>query len=84
MQGLKLSSLKKNPALIPLYVCVAAGMLGAGFYTLRLATRDPDVSWNRKNNPEPWEEYRNKQYKFYSPIRDYSKIDSPAPKYDEK
>lgn len=38
-------------------------MLGAFFYTLRLATRNPDVTWRRGENPEPWQEYRNKQYK---------------------
>ncbi|XP_017479970.1 PREDICTED: cytochrome c oxidase subunit NDUFA4 [Rhagoletis zephyria] len=83
MQGLGLQSLKKNPALIPLYVCVGAGALGAVYYTLRLATRNPDVTWNRSSNPEPWQEYKDKQYKFYSPIRDYRNIKSPAPKYDE-
>ncbi|CAO1432091.1 unnamed protein product [Diamesa serratosioi] len=81
MQGLSLASLKKNPALIPLYVCTAVGMFGAFYYTMRLATRNPDVTWNRETNPEPWEAYRNKQYKFYSPIRDYSNIDSQAPKF---
>ncbi|CAD0244608.1 unnamed protein product [Spodoptera exigua] len=81
MQGLSLESLKKHKALIPLYVCVGIGCAGAVFYLGRLATRNPDVSWNKKSNPEPWEEYRAKQYKFYSPIRDYSKEESPAPKY---
>ncbi|CRL05864.1 CLUMA_CG018890, isoform A [Clunio marinus] len=83
MQGLNLASLKKNPALIPLYICVGAGMFGAFFYTMRLAIKNPDVSWRRGANPEPNEEYRTKQYKFYSPIRDYSNIDSPAPKYKD-
>ncbi|XP_061390352.1 cytochrome c oxidase subunit NDUFA4-like [Musca vetustissima] len=84
MQGLSLKSIKKNPALIPLYVCVGAGALASALYTLRLATRNPDVTWNRSANPEPWEEYKEKQYKFYSPIRDYSKVKSPAPNYDEE
>uniref|UniRef100_A0A6M2DK57 Putative cytochrome c oxidase subunit ndufa4 mori n=1 Tax=Xenopsylla cheopis TaxID=163159 RepID=A0A6M2DK57_XENCH len=81
MQGLSLASLKKHPALIPLYVIVGAGAFGAAYYVFRLATRNPDVTWNRKSNPEPWEAYRNKQYKFYSPVRDYTKEESPAPKY---
>ncbi|RZF41000.1 hypothetical protein LSTR_LSTR006303 [Laodelphax striatellus] len=80
MKGMSLSSLKSHPSLIPLYVCVAVGAAGATFYTLRLATRNPDVSWTKKND-EPWNEYSNKQYKFYSPNLDYSKIESPAPKY---
>ncbi|XP_063230293.1 cytochrome c oxidase subunit NDUFA4 [Bacillus rossius redtenbacheri] len=83
MQGLSLSSLKKHPALIPLYVCVAAGGLGAVFYTIRLAVKSPEVTWNRKTNPEPWQEYANKQHKFYSPVRDYSKVECPAPKYTD-
>uniref|UniRef100_C6ZQT7 Putative NADH:ubiquinone dehydrogenase n=1 Tax=Ochlerotatus triseriatus TaxID=7162 RepID=C6ZQT7_OCHTR len=83
MQGMSLASIKKNPALIPLYVCVGLGAVGAVFYTARLALSSPEVTWNRKTNPEPWEEYRNKQHKFYSPIRDYSKTESPAPKYSE-
>ncbi|CAD7084751.1 unnamed protein product [Hermetia illucens] len=81
MQGMGLKSLMKNPALIPLYVCTLAGAAGAIFYTIRLATRSPEVTWSRTNNPEPWEAYRSAQHKFYSPIRDYSKTESQAPKY---
>lgn len=80
MQGMTLASLKKHKALIPLYVCVGAACVGAVFYTLRLATRNPDVGWRRVPGEIPNEEYRNKQYKFYSPSVDYSKIESPAPK----
>ncbi|CAF4818745.1 cytochrome c oxidase subunit NDUFA4 [Pieris napi] len=81
MQGLSIQSLKKHKALIPLFVCVGLGCGASMFYILRLATRNPDVSWNKRTNPEPWEEYRNRQYKFYSPNIDYSKEHSPAPKY---
>lgn len=56
------------PQLIPLYVCTALGCGGAVFYLARLALRSPDVSWQKHANPEPWEEYRNKQYK----VRPYS------------
>ncbi|XP_060524651.1 cytochrome c oxidase subunit NDUFA4 [Cylas formicarius] len=80
MQGTSLQSLKKHKALIPLYVCVGVGLGWAGFYILRLATRNPDVQWRRSDNISN-EEYRNKQYKFYSPNIDYSKLESPAPKY---
>lgn len=38
-------------------------MAGSIFYTLRLALKNPDVTWNHKKNPEPWNEYSNKQYK---------------------
>lgn len=47
-------------------MCVGAGALGAMYYTLRLATRNPDVTWNRSSNPEPWQEYKEKQYKVRS------------------
>ncbi|ENN78933.1 hypothetical protein YQE_04610, partial [Dendroctonus ponderosae] len=49
--------------LIPLYVCVGAGCLGALFYSLRLATRNPDVQWNRTGEISN-EEFRTKQYKL--------------------
>lgn len=35
----------------------------AAGYLARLAFFSPDVTWNRSKNPEPWERYRNKQYK---------------------
>ncbi|GAB0091853.1 cytochrome c oxidase subunit NDUFA4 [Sergentomyia squamirostris] len=83
MQGLGLSSLKKHPYLIPIYLAAGLGLGAAIFSITRAALRNPDVSWNTKTNPEPWQEYSNKQYKLYSPIRDYSKTESPAPKYTE-
>jgi len=67
MQGLSIASLKKHPSLIPLFVALGLGVGGAAYYTMRLATRCPDVTWNRTTNPEPWQEYANKQYKFYQP-----------------
>lgn len=52
-------------------------MFGALYYTMRLATRNPDVTWNRETNPEPWEAYRNKQYK----VRNSSKIENKCRKF---
>ncbi|CAG9833739.1 unnamed protein product [Diabrotica balteata] len=80
MQGMSLKSLAKHKALIPLYFCVALGCAGAAFYTTRLALRNPDVQWSRSGDISN-EEFRQKQYKFYSPNVDYSKMESPAPKY---
>ncbi|XP_074652675.1 cytochrome c oxidase subunit NDUFA4-like [Tubulanus polymorphus] len=77
MQGLSWASLKKHPSLMPLFVCVGVGMAGAGMYLARLAIRNPDVSWDKKKNPNPNEQYAGKQYKFYSPVRDYSKEKYP-------
>lgn len=66
--------------LIPLFVSLGVGVAMATFYTLRLATQNPDVTWDRKNNPEPWQKYAEKQYKFYSPA---GFKPSQAPKYEE-
>lgn len=60
---LSIQSSTKIFQLIPLYVCVGAGACAAVFYMFRLATRNPDVTWNRSSNPEPWQEYKEKQYK---------------------
>uniref|UniRef100_A0A023G0S8 Putative nadh dehydrogenase n=1 Tax=Amblyomma parvum TaxID=251391 RepID=A0A023G0S8_AMBPA len=73
MRSFSLQGMRKHPALIPLVVIVGVGMAGAGFYTARLALRSPEVSWNKKTNPEPWQEFQNKQYKFYS-TKDYSAV----------
>lgn len=49
--------------LIPLVVIIGIGGGLAAGICWRLATQSPDVTWNRSGNPEPWEKYRNKQYK---------------------
>ncbi|XP_076628552.1 NADH dehydrogenase (ubiquinone) MLRQ subunit [Colletes latitarsis] len=79
MQGLTWSSLKKNPMLLPLYFCIAVGATGSTLYLVRLATRNPDVSWFPKKNPEPWNDYKDKQYKFRTVH--YTDAKSPAPEY---
>ena len=48
-------------------------------YLFRLATKNPDVTWNRKTNPEPWQEYEHKNYKLINPVE--RKIGTDAPKY---
>ncbi|NXS54735.1 NDUA4 oxidase, partial [Brachypteracias leptosomus] len=40
--------------LIPLFLIIGSGGVGAGLYLMRLAVFNPDVSWDKKNNPEPW------------------------------
>ncbi|XP_018354800.1 PREDICTED: cytochrome c oxidase subunit NDUFA4 [Trachymyrmex septentrionalis] len=81
MQGLSFTSMKKHPALLPLYFCVGLGGLGAAFYILRLASRCPDVSWLNKKESEPWNVYTAKQYKFYTTKGETSDSKSPAPEY---
>ncbi|XP_049710825.1 cytochrome c oxidase subunit NDUFA4-like [Elephas maximus indicus] len=51
-------------------------------YVLQLALFNPDVSWDRKNNPEPWNKLgANDQYNFYSVIVDYSKLKKEGPAF---
>uniref|UniRef100_A0A1W7RA42 Cytochrome c oxidase subunit NDUFA4 n=1 Tax=Hadrurus spadix TaxID=141984 RepID=A0A1W7RA42_9SCOR len=81
MAGFGLQALKRHTSLIPLVVIVGAGGLMAGAYLVRLALKNPDVSWDRKNNPEPWQHYDKKQYKFFTVNTDYSKLKSERPEF---
>jgi len=38
---------------VPIYAVVGVAVTGAGWYLTRLA-RGPDVIWDRKGNPAPW------------------------------
>ncbi|MGH0140066.1 UNVERIFIED_CONTAM: hypothetical protein FKN15_070827 [Acipenser sinensis] len=61
-----ISQSKKHPSLIPLFVFIGTGAVGACMYLARLALRNPDVSWDRKNNPEPWNKMNpTSQYKVW-------------------
>uniref|UniRef100_A0AAX7T1Q9 NDUFA4 mitochondrial complex associated like 2a n=1 Tax=Astatotilapia calliptera TaxID=8154 RepID=A0AAX7T1Q9_ASTCA len=44
---------KKHPGLIPQFFFICLGMGGASLYLIRLA-RGPHVTWDKTNNPEPW------------------------------
>uniref|UniRef100_A0A8C6CCP8 NDUFA4 mitochondrial complex associated like 2 n=1 Tax=Monodon monoceros TaxID=40151 RepID=A0A8C6CCP8_MONMO len=56
--------IKRHPGLIPMIGFIGLGMGSATLYLLRLAVRSPDVCWDRKNNPEPWNRLSpNDQYK---------------------
>ncbi|XP_067825127.1 cytochrome c oxidase subunit NDUFA4-like [Heptranchias perlo] len=82
MLQLVVRQVKSHPSLIPLFVFIGAGSLGASMYLLRLALRNPDVSWNRKNNPEPWNNVApTHQYKFFSVNMDYSKLKKDRPDF---
>ncbi|XP_054241019.1 cytochrome c oxidase subunit NDUFA4 [Indicator indicator] len=77
-----LTHAKKHPSLIPLFVIIGSGGIGAGLYLMRLAMFNPDVSWDRKNNPEPWQKMApSDQYKFYSVNVDYSKFKKDRPDF---
>uniref|UniRef100_A0A8C3TPN3 Cytochrome c oxidase subunit NDUFA4 n=1 Tax=Catharus ustulatus TaxID=91951 RepID=A0A8C3TPN3_CATUS len=45
--GTILTHAKKHPALIPLFVIIGSGGVGAGLYLMRLAMFNPDVSLSR-------------------------------------
>nr|CAG8580525.1 5058_t:CDS:2 [Entrophospora candida] len=38
---------------VPLYGVTGLALVGAGWYLTRLA-RGPEVVWDKKNNPTPW------------------------------
>ncbi|XP_033624199.1 cytochrome c oxidase subunit NDUFA4-like [Asterias rubens] len=68
MQGLSLKSLRSHYALVPLFVSVVGGAVFAAFYVGRLALKNPDAAWDRKNNPHPWTRIKPDQnIKFYAP-----------------
>lgn len=56
--------MKKNPSVIPVVGCIVLGVAMAAGYTLRLALFSPDVTWNAKKKPQPWDDYEHKEYKF--------------------
>ncbi|KAJ8344835.1 hypothetical protein SKAU_G00290280 [Synaphobranchus kaupii] len=74
--------LKNHPALIPLFIFLGGGAAMSMGYLARLALCNPDVSWDRKNNPEPNNKMGpNHQYKFYAVHTDYSKLKKHGPDF---
>ncbi|KAI7860921.1 NADH-ubiquinone reductase complex 1 MLRQ subunit-domain-containing protein [Circinella umbellata] len=56
----------KKPEIIPLIVIVGGALTGAGYIGLRQA-RAPDVAWDHKNNPHPWQDIKEgEQVKLYA------------------
>ncbi|KAI5935026.1 NADH dehydrogenase [ubiquinone] 1 alpha subcomplex subunit 4-like 2 [Manis javanica] len=75
-------SLPACPRLIPMIGFIGLGMGSAALYLLRLALRSPDVCWDRKNNPEPWNRLSpNDQYKFLAVSTDYKKLKKDRPDF---
>uniref|UniRef100_UPI0023DCF49A NADH dehydrogenase [ubiquinone] 1 alpha subcomplex subunit 4-like 2 isoform X1 n=2 Tax=Callithrix jacchus TaxID=9483 RepID=UPI0023DCF49A len=70
------------PQLIPMIGFICLGMGSAGLYLLRLALKSPDVCWDRKNNPEPWNRLSpNDQYKFFAVTTDYKNLKKDRPDF---
>ncbi|KYO49114.1 NADH dehydrogenase [ubiquinone] 1 alpha subcomplex subunit 4-like 2 [Alligator mississippiensis] len=68
--------------LIPLISFISLGMGSAVLYLLRLALYSPDVSWDRKNNPEPWNKLGpTDQYKFFAVSTDYKSLKKDRPDF---
>ena len=76
-----LAGLKKNYPLIPLVGMLGAAITGCAAFSLRTALRTPDVSYRKQLNPEPWNEYRDKEYRLYNP-KHIPKDNCPAPKFE--
>ncbi|XP_051003004.1 cytochrome c oxidase subunit NDUFA4-like [Acomys russatus] len=77
-----LGQAKKHPSLTPLFLFAGAGGTGAALCVMRLALFSPEVSWDRKKNPETWDKLGpNDQYKFYSVNVDYSKLKKEGPDF---
>ncbi|KAJ8251230.1 hypothetical protein GJAV_G00218720 [Gymnothorax javanicus] len=74
--------LKHHPALIPLFFFIGGGTAMSLLYLARLALRSPDVSWDRKNNPEPWNKMApTDRYKFFAVNMDYTKLKKNGPDF---
>ncbi|XP_034563839.1 cytochrome c oxidase subunit NDUFA4 [Notolabrus celidotus] len=80
--GTVAKQLKSHPALIPLFIFIGGGATMSMMYLGRLALRNPDVSWDHKNNPEPWNNLQpDHQYKMFTVNMDYSKLKKDRPDF---
>ncbi|XP_018417688.1 PREDICTED: cytochrome c oxidase subunit NDUFA4 [Nanorana parkeri] len=77
-----LTHARKHPSLIPLFLFVGCGGVGSLLYALRVTMRSPEIAWDKKNNPEPWNKRGpNYQYKFYNETVDYKNLKKEGPDY---
>uniref|UniRef100_A0A8P4K3X1 NDUFA4 mitochondrial complex associated like 2b n=1 Tax=Dicentrarchus labrax TaxID=13489 RepID=A0A8P4K3X1_DICLA len=74
--------IKECMSLIPQFLFLTLGMTGATFYLIRLA-RGPHVTlWDKKNNPEPWNNLDpTYQYKFVAVNTDYKNLKKDRPDF---
>ncbi|XP_031417360.1 cytochrome c oxidase subunit NDUFA4 [Clupea harengus] len=74
--------LKHHPALIPLFIFIGGGAAMSALYLGRLALKNPECSWDRTGNPEPWNKVDpNHQYKMFAVNMDYSKLKKDRPDF---
>nr|XP_039331051.1 cytochrome c oxidase subunit NDUFA4-like [Saimiri boliviensis boliviensis] len=77
-----ISQANTHPSLIPVFIVIGAGGKRAALYLLCLVLFNLDVSWDSKNNTEPWNKLGpNDQYKFYSVNVDYSILEKEGPDF---
>ena len=73
-------SLKKNVALQPLAVIMAAGMTIVAAFCIRSLTDHPDVSWRKEQTPQ--DAKREVCFKVYNPSKtDYEAYGKLIPQY---
>merc|ERR1712227_1088436 len=53
---------KSHRVLLPMFIIIGAGCLMCTAQCIRCLIKEPDVSWNRRANPEPWENFRFKRW----------------------
>uniref|UniRef100_A0A8C6HZV5 Cytochrome c oxidase subunit NDUFA4 n=1 Tax=Mus spicilegus TaxID=10103 RepID=A0A8C6HZV5_MUSSI len=71
---------KKYPRFIPLFLFIGESGTGAARYVMCLALFNSDISWDQKNNLEPWSKLiLNEQCKFYQGNVNYSKLKEAQP-----
>ncbi|XP_074500887.1 NADH dehydrogenase [ubiquinone] 1 alpha subcomplex subunit 4-like 2 [Sebastes fasciatus] len=72
---------KKHPGLIPQFFFICLGLGGASLYLIRLA-KGPHVTWDKSNNPEPWNKLDpTYQYKFVAITTDYKNLKKDGPEF---
>ncbi|XP_051986674.1 cytochrome c oxidase subunit NDUFA4 [Xyrauchen texanus] len=72
---------KRHPGLIPQFFFMFVGVSGASVYLIRLAL-GPHVSWDRKNNPEPWNKLGpTHQCKLVAVTTDYKCLKKQGPEF---
>uniref|UniRef100_A0A8B9ZVH9 NADH dehydrogenase [ubiquinone] 1 alpha subcomplex subunit 4-like 2 n=1 Tax=Anas zonorhyncha TaxID=75864 RepID=A0A8B9ZVH9_9AVES len=80
--GGRFITLRPSSLLVPLIGFISVGLGSAVLYLLRLALYSPDVSWDRKNNPEPWNKLGpTDQYKFMAVSTDYKSLKKDRPSF---
>jgi hypothetical protein len=77
---------KSNYALYPLVFIGFLGMGLASFQIIRSLIRSPDIHFNRRSNPDPWnklvtDDGKPVQFKYFKTI-DYNAIPNERPKLD--